>query len=231
MCSAFDKLEALVYDCVQSGTMFTVYDLTQEIRQAGEFLKHHSSRDIVHGMFDAHLLGDYQRTLVNLGGAEGPCFVYHAPHHDPYRYQNRLGQTAQPVPCSYGMVGSTGMRGNTRVSPAIIQQISRDPNQRPLTSRRRICVPASQVRNAGLTAGNTVYICFDAVSGTFTYETQCPADGVYDRVQRSTVDLHGSIRHPIVNPQSALYLLRRNPLGCLQALPLSAQTVNPQTLP
>ena len=220
MCIAFDKLESLVYDCVQTDTMFTVYDLTQTVRQAGEFLKHSASRDIVHGMFCANLLGNYQRTLVNLGGADGPCFVYHAPHHDPYRYQNVSGQTAQPVPASYGR------GGNPRVSSAIIRQISRDPNQRPLTSRRRICVPASQVRDAGLEAGDPVYICYDSASDTFTYENQCPADGVYDRVQQSTVDAHGNIRHAVVEPKSALYLLQRNPLGSLQAVPLAAQTVH-----
>ncbi len=223
MNTAFTKLESAVYDCVQSSAMFTVYDLTQAVRQTGEFLKHSDSRDLVHGLFEACLLGNYQRTLVNLGGANGPCFVYHAPHHDPYRYQNGQGQTAQPVSASYGK----GRSGHLPVSPAIIRQISRDPQQRPLTSRRRICVPASRVRHAGLNAGDTVYICFDAASGAFTYETHRPADGVYDRVQRSTVDSHGSIRHPILNPQAALYRVQRNPLGSLQALPLSPQTVQP----
>ena len=173
-------------------------------------------------MFTANLLGNYQRTLVNLGGTDGPCFVYHAPSHDPYRYQNCQGQTAQRVPVSYGMGGGHGRSGQG-VSPSIIRQISRDPFQRPLTSRRRICVPASQVRGAGLSAGDTLYICFDSASGTFTYETQRPADGIYDRVQQSTVDLHGSIRHPIAHPQSALYCVQRDPLGSLQAVPQMAQ--------
>lgn len=217
MNTVFAKLESLVYDCVQNGTMFTVYDLTQAVRQAGEFLKHNDSRDIVHGMFCANLLGNYMRTLVNLGGINGPCFVYHDPTDDPYRYQNRLGQTAQPAYSGRG-------RSGQGVSSAIIRQISRDPYHRPLTSRRRICIPASQVRGAGLNAGDTVYICFDAASDTFTYETQCPADGIYDRVWQSTVDLHGSIRHPIAQPQSSFYCVGRNPLGSLQAAPQAAQT-------
>jgi hypothetical protein len=216
MCVAFSKLELLVDDCVRHGAMFTVYELTEAVRGQGEFLKHSDSRSIVHGMFDANLLGNYRRTLVNLGGTDGPCFVYHPAHADPYRYQNKMGQTAQPVPASYGM-GGNGQ--HQRVSPAIIRQISRDPHQRPLTSRRRICVPAAQVRNAGLSAGDTVYICFDSVSGTFTYETVCPADGVYDRVQKSTVDPHGSIRHPIADPQAVSYWVELTPLGSLQAAP------------
>lgn len=129
MNTVFAKLESLVYDCVQNGTMFTVYDLTQAVRQTGEFLKHNDSRDTVHGMFCANLLGNYRRTLVNLGGTNGPCFVYHAPFHDPYRYQNCQGQTAQRVPVSYGMGGSGHGRSGQGVSPGIIRQISRDPFQ------------------------------------------------------------------------------------------------------
>lgn len=226
MCIAFSKLESLVNDCVTQNTMFTVFELTETVRQSGEFLKHGDSRNIVHGMFDANLMGGYTRTLVNLGGAEGPCFVYHAPRDDPYRYQNRLGQTAQPVPASYGM-GGNGSHGRGRVSPTIIRQISRDPNQRPLTSRRRICIPASQVRSVGLNAGDAVYVCFDAQFGTFTYVNQTPPANVYSTVQKVTVDPHGSIRHPVANPQATLYRIERTPLGDLQAVPRLAQTTSP----
>jgi hypothetical protein len=69
---------AIVRRKVEGRERFTAYEVTREVRARGCFLRHADCRAVMHGMFDANMLGsDYDRTLADLGGSNGPALVYH----------------------------------------------------------------------------------------------------------------------------------------------------------
>ncbi len=69
---------AIVRRKVEGRERFTAYDVTREVRARGYFLRHADCRAVVHGMFAANMLGsDYDRILADLGGSDGPAFIYH----------------------------------------------------------------------------------------------------------------------------------------------------------
>ena len=154
--------------------MFTVYDLTLAVRQAGEWLKHEDSRVVVHEMFETGVFSpSYTRTQVRLNGV-APCYVYHDGSDDPSTYTNAVSQVLASLSSP-----------STQSAPVSATNVV-NPNVLTVKSRLRLTVPNSLVRTAGLVAGDEVYVENHGDSYTIS---STPNNGT-----RYTVDKDGNIR-------------------------------------
>lgn len=78
---------AIVQDRVQSGIMFTAYDVTVEARRRGGNVRHNDVRDLVHELFENGRMGaTYNRSLIDVGAPTKP-WLYHHFNDDPVNYR------------------------------------------------------------------------------------------------------------------------------------------------
>lgn len=222
-------LTNLVHACTLSNQMFTVYDLTLTVRSTGAFLKHEEARRVVHKMYDDGVMDPgYTRSLVNLGGADGPCFVYHHRNDDPYRYNAGSLQTSAAA--------QTAAQGTTRFSPSSSNtarnstasgggtrsnsRASRQANihERILDFKSRLRLPARQLAQQGFQPGDIVYVCYTAQTGVITYEHLQPTAGQYDLVFLHLVDRYRNVRHAVRIRKAQRYTFQQQQ-GRLQAIP------------
>jgi hypothetical protein len=71
---------------ISAGEMFTAWDITREVKESVR-LPHAILKQIVHGLFVEGWMGDeYVRTLCDVGGEQGPAWVYHRERDRPEHY-------------------------------------------------------------------------------------------------------------------------------------------------
>lgn len=166
-----DKLEKTVKQFLDEGRMFTGYDVTVETRQREQIhLRHNDVKAAIHELpllNDAVEFGHDMPNggTVNWGKAQVSmpgglwAFVYHPGNVDPKGYRPKSTISAAPV--------------NTSVSPAAmpaVATISVTPSDsggiQPDGSfetdyRDRLLVPTRFLKEAGINAGDTVYVLAD----------------------------------------------------------------------
>jgi hypothetical protein len=68
---------------VHSRKPFSAWDITKAISRLSQRERHSNVRPLVHDIFQRGAMSDYQRTLVQFPGGNGPAFLYHPPEVDP----------------------------------------------------------------------------------------------------------------------------------------------------
>lgn len=101
------RVQQIVLNHVNAGTMFTAYDITVEARKLGLQLRHDEGKDIVHEMFQTGAMGaSFNRSIVDVGAPTKP-FLYHRFDLDPSLYRgsgnagtgsSSAGSAATPTP-------------------------------------------------------------------------------------------------------------------------------------
>jgi hypothetical protein len=222
-------LESLVDACVSQRIMFTAYSLTVAIRNTNEFLLHEDSRRVVHKMYDDGTIGvDYTRSMVDLGGAKGACYVYHHRADDPCAYVDLVANAmhAAQADAALRLAQKATRRSVHGSSNSPLPYFARrSQNERVTRSRKRISIPNAVVRQAGFAMGTTVYVGYNIQAGTYTYERQRPAPGTYDFVGVTHVDKSDNIRHHVGRAAAQQFRISVTPHGCIQAVAVTqAQT-------
>jgi hypothetical protein len=95
-----ETIETAVGNRLRSREMFTVYDITREVRAQNYYLPHDIARIACHALYELGQMGpDYTRTLCDVGGANGPAFVFHHVADDPNGYAEfaRMIVASQPL--------------------------------------------------------------------------------------------------------------------------------------
>jgi hypothetical protein len=80
-----DSVKNIIVGKINAGRMFTAFDITKELRQAGSQVNHgREVRPIVHAIWHTGLMQNYTRDLVSINGDE--ALVYHPVLSDPKNY-------------------------------------------------------------------------------------------------------------------------------------------------
>lgn len=147
--------------------LFTAYDVTQILRHRldGEKISHNDVKNEVHSIFDADLMGIYERTQINVGTKISP-FVYHLNHQDPNSdydkdwvndYLKNKTVTPNHVVVSPSVVSKTVV-GNTVQIPIVNSQnivVNRIKNLQDgfktitVTSEGRLNIPVNMLNGIG----------------------------------------------------------------------------------
>lgn len=90
-------VEDVVNEKVNSGSMFTAWDVTQEVRNRGHRAKHAEVRDSVHDCYNRGIMGvAYTRTTITV--ATGNPWLYHRTVDDPATYGNNVASVPVVTP-------------------------------------------------------------------------------------------------------------------------------------
>ena len=103
-------VEDVVNENVNSGSMFTAWDVTQEVRSRGHRAKHIEVRDSVHDCYNRGIMGvAYTRTTITV--ATGTPWLYHRTVDDPMTYGSNSPGTVpvSTVPVLNGLVKTSNV--------------------------------------------------------------------------------------------------------------------------
>jgi bifunctional DNA-binding transcriptional regulator/antitoxin component of YhaV-PrlF toxin-antitoxin module len=164
-----DKLETTVRQFLDEGRMFTGYDVTIETRQREKLNMRH--QDVREGVHELDVLKDaidygwdtkngtvkWTKTQQNMPGG-GWAWIFHPTNLDPRGYQPRQqGQTATTTaPTTRTTPSLTSTKDVTNDSGG-----EQDDGTFATDYRNRLMIPTKFLKEAGLKAGDTVFVAAD----------------------------------------------------------------------
>ena len=158
-------IEQKTQEKIGNGEMFTAYDITRAVRaQVGRStnVAHQEVKQEVHGLFASGQFGvDYTRNLANLAGVNPQPWIYHRTTDDPTNYVSILGVANAPAADPASLTGISPPQDADALDDAINKQSDGAFN---VDGRGTLCLPASLVRQAGLTALDEAYVAQDLVN-------------------------------------------------------------------
>lgn len=189
-------IENVVTEKVNSGEMFTAYDVSKEVQQllkdnGHPFERHNQLKDRVHEEMQTYLQDDkYRRNLQDVG-APSQAFVYYPVGGDPAMYLSTA--PSKPTPSS-----PTSTSTPTTKKQADDVGDTKD-HGRKTDSRGTLTVPVQIVAAAGFNNLETAYATPTTHNGKLALAlSKSPIRDDYasliDHVTTYTVDSHGNIR-------------------------------------
>jgi len=174
------KTKDTVNDFVAKGYMFTAYDVTKTLRNAGEFVKHSDVNAVVQSMRSNGEMDNYEREVVDVGSSVQP-FVYYHPHSDVSKYDqhwvennpNQDGMKNDPAsggsssgytPLSSVTSKPTAPTATTSFTPPSIlgtvtmSILKKQGIVQTTKSENRLQIKLADVKKAGFTPHQTVYV-------------------------------------------------------------------------
>lgn len=92
-------IQNTVNGLVAAHKAFTSYNVTKELRAAGQQVSHREVRNSVHGMFRQQQMAGYQQTQVQPNGFPSPAILYYPPEIDPNDFTGEIiTAKVQPTP-------------------------------------------------------------------------------------------------------------------------------------
>jgi hypothetical protein len=158
------EIENVVNDLVNSGTMFTAWDVTLACRKVVKArVQHYEVKREVHQMFDDGNMVGYNRVLANLPGVNPQPWLYYPPSADPNTY------TGKPVaPAAAAVLPAPTPIGGSMTSLDDGVDIGGDGSVvYKFDTTDRLCVPNKLVRELNLKEGDEVdvVVCASAPNG------------------------------------------------------------------
>ena len=185
-------IEKTTQDKTSKGEMFTVHDITRAVRtEVGRRVnvQHREVRQEVHGLFASAQFGsDYTRSLANFAGVNPQPWIYHRTTDDPTSYVSMLGiKNSAPDPAS--LTGISPPQDADALDDAINKQPDGAFN---VDGRGTLCLPASLVRQAGLTPLDEAYVAQDLVNNAVVLsKNEQPS---LTQLSKYTVDSYANVR-------------------------------------
>ena len=150
------EAKSVVDDLVGKGEMFTVFDVTKQLRASGFWVEHYDVKDVVHGAFERGSLSGtgYARTLVPVPG-KSPAFVYHVYTQDAQDYDPSGDHNYAALPVGVGCINK-GSGPTTTCKPA--PSVPKVPGVCVRDNLRRVNVPNALVYAIGLKVGDRAFV-------------------------------------------------------------------------
>lgn len=175
--STLDKMAKTVKQFLDEGRMFTGYDVTIETRTRERMhLRHQDVREDVHEieeLLDAVEFGHdgpngqtvrWKKSQVNMPGTNpGWVFVYHRDYLDPNTYVPSQRGGTQPTVAAPQPVNSLSVVNDGTATDSGGEA---DDGTFSTDYRNRLLVPARFLKEAGIVAGDTVYVVPNSVNKT-----------------------------------------------------------------
>jgi len=172
-------IDSIVDNKVQSGELFTAFDVSLEVqsdlKSSGTFdsdiHRHRSIKNDVHKSIDRYLKNaQYNRKLCDVG-APTDAFVYFPQGFDPLTYV-ALSRNDTPVPDPFVIITAPAVASNTLAYPGVITSANVDKviaigsdggsddagDGRKPDARGTVCVPNYLLRNAGFSPLDVVAV-------------------------------------------------------------------------
>jgi len=187
-------IEQKVQEKTNSNEMFTAHDITRAVRQQvgrGTNVAHREVKQEVHTLFaNTGMPSHYTRSLANLAGVNPQPWIYHPDTSDPSTYVSTLGVANAPAPDPASL---TGVTPPTQDADALDDAINKQPDGAfNVDGRGTLCLPASLVRQAGLTPLDEAYVAQDLVnSAVVLSKNQQPS---LTQLSKYTVDSYSNVR-------------------------------------
>ena len=130
---------------VAAREVFTAHDIKMSIREKGHWIEHKDTQQVVQSYYFMNAMGvDYTRSLIEVG-ASIPPFAYHPYDIDPNSHPAVKGNKAVAIT-------------KTIVAPIAANVASDSELIKTVTTKNRLMFPASVLRDAGISAGDYVFV-------------------------------------------------------------------------
>ena len=140
MQSSIDLIEEIVDYKTDADESFTAFDVSLEVKKLAKSRnlpeeRHRDIKGAIHQAMDKYVSGGlYEQTLHDVG-APTKAFLYHPPNFDPNNY----------TPCTRSNPSNDNKINDNKI-------LGKKPDL-----RKRVCVPATILRKAGFSVGDTIY--------------------------------------------------------------------------
>lgn len=143
------KTKEVVEGLIESGVMFTAFDVTREMRNQGFWVEHRDVKDLVHSMFERGEMSGtgYARSIVPIPG-RSPAFCYHLYTDDVADYDPSMDHDDASVAPS---VPSSAAATSAPAKPLNGGYCARD-------YYGRVNIPKALVKALGLVPGKTAWV-------------------------------------------------------------------------
>lgn len=192
---ARNKYEEVIAHNIAHRKLFTALDISRIVQkmlqsEGKTAERHRDMKGILHQMFDNDETPWYDRHLKDVGGNDGPAYVYHYYQDNPDTY----GQHHTPaLPTNFIMMPTP-----QALLPAPPPQDARAKgtwykgvNGKPLDVKERIRFPKSVLSAAGFIPGDSVYLSVP-LRGGYISVTDTPPCGLHSK--KYAIDCYGNLR-------------------------------------
>jgi hypothetical protein len=182
----------VVSDFVNSGSMFTAWDVTVAVRKRSkDRVQHFEVKKEVHRMFDQGDMTGYNRVLANLPGVNPQPWLYYPPSADPTTYTGKPTAPAIAValPAPTSSMSQLDDGADIGGDGSVIYKFD---------TTDRLCVPNKLIREMGLKTGDEVEVVSAAphVNEVSVFQKGTPAISAngFSQVATYTVDSYDNVR-------------------------------------
>lgn len=90
-------VEDAIDEKINSGDMFTAFNITRAVRSDGTRARHEDVKSVVHQIFNSGKMGNYTRSQINVAGANIQPFLYHPVGADITEYDPGADRPQKPA--------------------------------------------------------------------------------------------------------------------------------------
>ena len=192
---AHDKYIKAIEDNIAQRNIFTALDISRIVQKMlkaeGKHIeRHRNMKTLIHDLYESGNMVAYFRTLKDVGGKEGPAYVYHHCCDSADSY----GQLHTIATISVKITPILTAPQAPQISAPIDRKNETWLNgskRKMLDKKNRLRFPKKVLHAAGFSTGDVVYLS-GCVSGEFIYVTDCPRDGESNK--KYTIDCYGNVR-------------------------------------
>lgn len=152
MCAYVNEITDVVNDFVNSGTMFTAFDVTMALRKKSrQNVQHYEVKREVHKLFNNGQMFSYDRALANLPNVDPQPWVYHPLSADISLYDGKP-VASQATAVSAPVVAPQAI--------AVVDDVDDDNGTvvHKFDSTDRLCIPNRLVRQLGVKDSDPVTV-------------------------------------------------------------------------